>query len=214
MGLHCTFCHCSLPHTPRYQTNRTACLVRTCLFFIQPLFCPLIPSHQSPVPYWCWISGGDAERIMGEYLWLWFALLSSMLFYTLLFLRLRGNIQVDPRNWKHVRFRLHPDSYFQHSAIGREAMSVVIWYPVCYSVLVLPLSVVRWITFHLPGWKATSDMSFILNVVAITLFGCSGAVSVVLILLTRRNLLLLGPNRGSETIDPIPRARSTSYHRD
>lgn len=202
----------SYTHRVSQPTEPHTLFVRLVLSY-NLLSCPLNPLLQSPVPYWCWISGGDAERIMGEYLWLWIALLSSMLFYTLLFLRLRGNIQIDPRNWKHVRFRLHPDSPFQHTSVGREAMAVVVWYPVCYSFLVLPLSVVRWITFHLPGWKASSDMSFILNIVAITLFGCSGAVSVTLILLTRRNLLLLGPNRRSGTTPPIPRARP-SCHRD
>ena len=193
-------------HHPNSPTQADALFVRP-FFSVNLLSYPLNPSFQSPVPYWCWISGNDPERIVGEYFWLWIALLSSILFYTLLFFRLRGNIQVDQRNWKHIRIRLHPDSDFRHTAVTREAMAVVVWYPVCYSFLVLPLSVVRWITFHLPGWKATSDISFILNMVAITLFGCSGAVSVSLILLTRRNLLLLGPGRGSDTNDSIRRVR-------
>ena len=62
---------------------------------------PINSPFQAPVPYWCWISGGDLERIMGEYLWLGIGVLVSVVLYTLLFFRLRGNIQVDPQNWKH-----------------------------------------------------------------------------------------------------------------
>jgi hypothetical protein len=148
---------------------------------------------QSPVPYWCWIIGGDLERIMGEYLWLGIAALSSIVFYTLLFFLLRGNIQVDPQNWKHIHVQLHRDSHTKPTVASREVMGVVIWYPICYSIVVVPLFVVRWITFHPPSGF---DMPFIATALVITLFGFSGVVSVVLILLTRRDLLLLGPSRG------------------
>ena len=71
----------------------------------------------------------------------------------------------------------------------------VIWYPISYTILVLPLSIVRWMTFHPPEEKAP-DTPFVFTAVAITIFGLSGVVSVVLVMSTRSNLLLLGPNRG------------------
>ena len=171
----------------------------TDFFFVRPLFTqlPLLlinPSFQRPTPYWCWISGSDAERIVGEYLWLWIAALLSILLYTLLFFRLRGNIQVDPLNWKRIHVRLHPDSYFQPTAVSREAMGVI-WYPICHTILILPLSIVRWITFH-PLGKNAPEIPFPFIAMANTIFTLSGVVSVVLIMFTRRNLLLLGPNRG------------------
>ena len=162
------------------------------LFSLNPLSCLLILSFQRPSPYWCWIGGGDAERIMGEYLWLWMAALLSIFLYKLLFFRLRGNIQVDPLDWRRIHIRLHPDSHFQPTAASREAMAVI-WYPICYTILVLPLSIARWTTFH---GKSASKMPFAVTAIVTTVFGLSGVVSVVLTVLTRRNLLLLGPNRG------------------
>jgi len=191
MELPYTFRHCWLSCL---QLNRPGCLLRTSSFHSISPPCLLSPCFQSPSPYWCWISGGDAERLVGEYAWLWVAACSSIFLYTVLFFRLRGNIQVDPRDWKRIHVRLHPDTPFQPTAATREAMAVI-WYPICYTFLVLPLSIVRWMTFH-PSGKGGSEPPFVFTAIAITVFALSGVVSVVLIMLTRRNLLLLGPNRG------------------
>ena len=134
---------------------------------------------------------------MGEYLWLMLGMLSSIVSYTLLFFRLRGNIQVDPQNWKHIHLQLHRDPDMKPTAASREAMAVIIWYPICYSIIVLPLIVVRWITFVPPSGRTASDVNFPANVAAITIFGFSGVVSAMLVLFTRREVLLLGPSRGA-----------------
>jgi hypothetical protein len=139
---------------------------------------------------------GILERIMGEYLWLMLGVLSSIVLYTLLFFRLRGNIQVESPSWKNIHVQLHRDSHTKPTAASREVMAVIIWYPICYSIIVVPLIVVRWITFVPPSGKTASDVQFPATVAAITLFGFSGVVSAMLILLTRRDLLLLGPSRG------------------
>jgi hypothetical protein len=205
MDLPYTLCHYCLLQTPLQQPNRPGCLLRTLSFPRNLLPCLLITSSQSPTPYWCWISGGfDAERIAGEYFWLWTAALSSIFLYTLLFFRLRGNIQVDPQNWKRIRIRLHPHSLPDEfsflnapapsTAAGREAMAMI-WYPICYTVLVLPLSIARWCAFHPPKTKP-DEMPFAVTAVVIAMFGLSGVVNVVLIMLTRRNLLLFGQRRG------------------
>ena len=155
---------------------------------------------QSPTPYWCWIGGGfDVERIVGEYLWLWTAALSSIFFYTLLFFRLRGNIQVDPQDWKRIRIRLHPRSRVADdpfldapfTTACREAMTMI-WYPICYTILVLPLSVVRWRIFR----QQNVQTPYAVTAVVVTIFGLSGVTNVALIMLTRRNLLLFGERRG------------------
>lgn len=53
--------------------------------------------------FWCWIgSKYEAERIAGEYFWLWACALISIVLYLILFFRLRGNIDVDPDDWKRV----------------------------------------------------------------------------------------------------------------
>ncbi len=181
------------------------------VFFVRPLLSTnlhsfsLVSPFQRPTPYWCWIGGGfDVERIVGEYLWLWTALLSSIFFYTLLFFRLRGNIHVDPQNWKRIRVRLKPSSHFPSdtppfldapsAAAYREAMTMI-WYPICYTILVLPLSIVRWRTFRTPA-HLNFQTPFAATAVVITIFGLSGVANVVLITLTRRNLLLFGHRRG------------------
>ena len=120
-------------------------------------------------------------------------MLASIVLYTLLFFRLRGNIHVDPQNWKRIRIRLHRDPHTKPSLAGREAMGVVIWYPICYSITVVPMIVVRWLSFHpIIG----VPIPFEVTAFVITLFGFSGVFSVMLILLTRRDLLLLGSSRG------------------
>jgi len=180
-------------------------------FFVRPIFSthphlyPLVSPFQSPTPYWCWIGGEFiVERIVGEYFWLWTAALSSIFFYTLLFFRLRGNIHVDPQDWKRIRIRLQPPSHFPsiapyfHDAPSvaayREAMTMI-WYPICYTILVVPLSIVRWRIFHSPAHLKV-QMPFAVTAVVVTIFGLSGVINVVLITLTRRNLLLFGPRRG------------------
>lgn len=181
------------------------------VFFVRPFLSTnlhlfsLVSPFQSPTPYWCWIGGGfDVERILGEYLWLWTAALSSIFFYTLLFFRLRGNIHVDPQDWKRIRVRLQPSSHFHFdtpsfldvpsAAAYREAMTMI-WYPICYTILVLPLSIVRWRTFRTPA-NLNLQTPFAVTAVVVTIFGLSGVANVVLITLTRRNLLLFGQRRG------------------
>ncbi len=182
---------------PPLRTALTTHLIRISssyvLFSLKPPLLSINSSFQRPVPYWCWISGGDLERILGEYLWLGIGVLVSVVLYTLLFFRLRGNILVDPQNWKNIHVQLRRDSDAKPSVASREAMGAVIWYPICYSIVVGPLFVVRWWSFHPPKGF---DMPFIATATVITVFGFSGAVSVLLILLTRRGLLLLGPSRG------------------
>ena len=194
-----------------YSAHRGDNLADPRVFFVRPLPStslhpfPLVSPFQSPTPYWCWIgSGFDVERIVGEYLWLWTALLSSIFFYTLLFFRLRGNIHVDPQNWKRIRIRLQPSSHFPSdtpsfldapsAAAYREAMAMI-WYPICYTILVLPLSIVRWRTFRTPA-HLNLQTPFAVTAVVVTIFGLSGVANVVLITLTRRNLLLFGQRRG------------------
>ena len=169
-----------------------------------------IDAFYTPTPYWCWISNDfNPERVTAEYLWLWIAAFTSIILYTFLFFRVRGNITVDPLDWRRVRFKWRRwntgngdgDGYFDGSGRGarggeagrraaREALSMI-WYPVTYTALVLPLSIVRWSTFR-PIGQAEPNVPFALTCVVVTIFSLSGIVNVSLILLTRKNLLLFG----------------------
>lgn len=62
-----------------------------------------------PIPrFWCWIGPHYLlERIFGEYFWLWFAAFVNILLYPFLYFTLRGNIDVDPTNWRRVSASLH-----------------------------------------------------------------------------------------------------------
>jgi hypothetical protein len=71
----------------------------------------------------------------------------------------------------------------------------MIWYPICYTILVLPLSIVRWRTFRSPA-HLKLQTPFAVTAVVVTIFGLSGVVNVALVTLTRRNLLLFGQRRG------------------
>ncbi|EIN11599.1 hypothetical protein PUNSTDRAFT_118927 [Punctularia strigosozonata HHB-11173 SS5] len=144
--------------------------------------------YEAPSPYWCWIAGKQnhylADKIMGEYLWLWLTLVLSVVLYTLLWLLLRGNVDPEEgRPWK-VTWQRRPSDHVEKNNLG------ILAYPVVYSAIILPLSVVRWITF------ATNHVPSAATFFVVTLFNLSGLVNVLMLLLVRSKLLLFGAARG------------------
>ncbi|KAI0058572.1 hypothetical protein BV25DRAFT_1786561, partial [Artomyces pyxidatus] len=140
--------------------------------------------YDTPTPYWCWVGERyGTERIAGEYLWLWIALFSSVIMYIPLYFWSQGYLSLAEGSW--WRFRVHrPTKRPSTRAIGMLA------YPAVYSLLVLPLSVVRWITFR-TQLSVPSAATFCV----VFLFSLSGACNVLLLLLTRPQLLLFGTPR-------------------
>ncbi|CAE7200361.1 unnamed protein product, partial [Rhizoctonia solani] len=136
----------------------------------------------------CWISGKyKAQRFGAEYVWLWISGFGSILLYIPLFLIMRGNIMWDPIiGWKSLRWSWRKDD------IG---VNSLIWYPLTYTITVLPVSIVRWISFN--GGHVDAAVVF----VAASIFNLSGLVNVGLILFTRTGVFLLGP-RVLGGIDP------------
>jgi len=149
--------------------------------------------YETPTPFWCWIGNGqryNAERIAGEYFWLWLTLLVSIFTYGPLFFWMRGNITVDPKRWCKVRF--HAKKSENPPEATRRSMCMIA-YPFVYSIVVLPLSAVRWASgFGSDTHKIPSAATF----VVIFLYSLSGVFNAILFLLTRSDLLLLG-NTGS-----------------
>ncbi|CAE6343038.1 unnamed protein product, partial [Rhizoctonia solani] len=131
----------------------------------------------APTPYWCWISANyNAHRIGAEYVWLWISGFGSVLLYTPLFLLLRGNIKWDPEvGWASLAW-----SWRGNNVLGSNTL---LWYPLAYTITILPVSIVRWIMFS--GGQVSAAASF----VAVSIFNLSGVVNVGLILLTRTNVL-------------------------
>lgn len=68
-------------------------------------------------------------------------------------------------------------------------------YPVAYSIIVLPLSVVRWLTFSKVQGCGRSSIPSEATFVSVFLHGCFGFVNVVLLLTTRQALLLFDDPR-------------------
>ncbi|KAJ7745447.1 hypothetical protein DFH07DRAFT_748882 [Mycena maculata] len=142
---------------------------------------------ESPTPYWCWLGQSYLGlRIGGEYMWLWVTLGVSAVAYLLLFFWARGNITVNEGSW--WRFAVHPSSANAVDRGLRRSSYTMIAYPVCYSVLILPLSVVRWIGFTHSDAAIPSAAEF----AVISVYGLSGAINVLLLLNTRPNSVLFG----------------------
>ncbi|KAG8857234.1 hypothetical protein FRB96_005909 [Tulasnella sp. 330] len=190
-----------------------------------------------PTPFWCWIGPSYLwERIFGEYFWLWFCALVNVVAYPFLFFTLRGNIEVDPTNWRRIRFRRRggdgifgqvispgrtsrPISKDEESVRilkmrNKEAMKMF-WYPLSYTILVLPLSITRWSTFRSKDQSATpvKDMSIVTTSAVLFVFGLSGLVNVLLFLFTRPNLLLFNIRRDHRRQRKLELLSSVSFNR-
>jgi len=137
-------------------------------------------NYETPTPYWCWISPRyPGERLAGEYIWLWTALFASAILYIPLYFWAEGFWSVDNENKFHW---LGPDQRVGY--IQRRASLGMLLYPLSYSLIILPLTVARWLQFghhHVP-----SAVTFF----AISMFYLSGAINVLLFLIIRPELLL------------------------
>jgi hypothetical protein len=67
-------------------------------------------------------------------------------------------------------------------------------YPIAYTLLVLPLSIARWISFTRPDETVPSWATFLVN----TIYNLSGFVNVFLLLVLRRTSGLLGGENDDE----------------
>jgi hypothetical protein len=124
-------------------------------------------NYETPTPYWCWISPGySRERLAGEYIWLWIALLASVMVYTPLYFRARGHEQMQ-------------------AALAMP----MLFYPLAYSLVVLPISITRWLEFKNSNTIVPSAATFF----AVSLFNLSGAINVFRFLMVRSPLLLFTP---------------------
>ncbi|KAF8893529.1 hypothetical protein BD779DRAFT_1506741 [Infundibulicybe gibba] len=146
--------------------------------------------------YWCWI-GQDylSFRIWGEYIWLWITLGFSIVAYVLLFFWSRGNITVNENSW--WKFKIHRRHSLSDEEDGERGYSLTLLpipysYPVVYSILILPLSVVRWIGFVQERGGKPSNIASSATITVIAIYGLSGLFNVILLLTTRPNSILFG----------------------
>jgi len=137
------------------------------------------------IQYWCWIGPGYVVvRVLEEYAWFWLTLLVSLLAYVPLFFWGRGNITVNQRKW--FKFHCHRSEDCADDLSDRRRALKLIAYPLIYSILIIPLSAVRWVEF-IHGDAAIRPAAA-LSVFAI--YALSGVCDVVLFVIIRPGLLL------------------------
>jgi len=177
--------------------NRTISVIVNCVTFVFVILWvgigfgihtnPPEEYYAVPTPYWCWI-GEDffGERLGGEYIWYWIALFGSILLYIPLFLLAFDLIRTGTE-WYRPRAEIPrlrrarydgPNQNVEAPHRNRRLWSTIL-YPILYCILVLPLSIVRWLDFGGASTKAAAT----LTVVAI--FGLSGALNAMLYAFTR-----------------------------
>ncbi|KAN0105265.1 hypothetical protein V8E52_011204 [Russula decolorans] len=139
-------------------------------------------NYDTPTPYWCWISPKfSGIRLGGEYLWLWIALFASAILYIPLYFWTEGRLSVDEESW--YKFHMSdPDQRVEYAQ--RRAALRMLLYPLAYSLVVLPLSISRWLQFS--NHNVSSAATFF----GVTMFNLSGAINVLLFLVVRPQLLL------------------------
>ncbi|KAJ7723420.1 hypothetical protein B0H16DRAFT_341916 [Mycena metata] len=129
---------------------------------------------------WCWITSQyKLEQIFMQYLFEFTSVIFSTFLYTATLLRARGNlIKVDGR-WV-LRFLSAGDSWqldFGRDFTDAASLRLIkhmIWYPVAYAALIMPIALVRISEF------AGSKPAFWVTVVADLIFNLFGFVDVVL----------------------------------
>jgi len=140
-------------------------------------------NFEAPTPYWCWIGPNyKMERIAGEYLWLWIALFASVVMYVPVHFWMKGQLSVDNEKW--YKFRLAKTDI---ESSQRRATWGILFYPLAYSLIVIPLSISRWLQFD---HKTVPPAAIFFGQI---MFNLSGAVNVLLFLIVRPHLLLFTP---------------------
>ncbi|KAN0138425.1 hypothetical protein V8E53_003888 [Lactarius tabidus] len=142
--------------------------------------------YETPTPYWCWVGPAyKGERLAGEYVWLWTPLFASVIMYIPLYFWTKGRLSIDPEKW--YKFRLSSESESDDGYQMRRAALGMLFYPLAYSLVVLPLTIARWSLFN--HKKVSSAATFF----GVSVFNLSGAINVILFLIVRPQLLLFSP---------------------
>ncbi|KAG8946206.1 hypothetical protein FRC03_001446 [Tulasnella sp. 419] len=128
-----------------------------------------------PAGLWCWVADNyKGEKIGLQYGIFWFVALTNFLLYIPLFLSLRK----EARNGRST----------ESNQQRRETMSIakkMLVYPVAYIILILPMSIIRFIGFYDPN----ADVEAVWRAIAGVIYAASGLVNALLYIITRPRLL-------------------------
>jgi len=139
-----------------------------------------------PSGAWCWITRNyGVEQIFLEYFLEYFAAITSLILYTAILLRVRGNLIITGGSW---RFRTVPpgESWklcFSRDLLDTAMLSVakmMVWYPVAYTALLIPITITRISEF------SGASIPFGATVVADSIYNLTGLVNVILFLCLQR----------------------------
>lgn len=142
--------------------------------------------------YWCWITPKyPTEQVTTEILFIFISAGSSFILYLLVFFRLRGNIRVSGRHKIHfhqrpqIRVSRTIDGVYivtEDRCVESHLMVLarqMLWHPIAYIVLVLPLTATRLSAFTgTPG-------SFPIIIISASTFVLTGFINAVLFCTTR-----------------------------
>ncbi|KAH8106400.1 hypothetical protein DFH11DRAFT_1272107 [Phellopilus nigrolimitatus] len=173
----------------------------------------------TPTPTWCYISQSHGIlRVTAGYAYAWLAALGEVVVYGLLWARLRGCITVElggngrrQRDERRRSTRIRWSGWAGSRAIGMETTEAsgregrnedsrraqnearkMLWYPLCYIIIILPLSVTRWTSFLAHSSQQRTEIPFALTAAVEALFKLGGLADVLLFAITRPNILLFG----------------------
>lgn len=136
---------------------------------------------------WCWITPEyGVQHITLDYMIMFISAVISFVLYTLVYLRLRGNVVV---HGIHIRFRMRRASLsWQGSEQGIQDEHIMViarqmlLYPIAYTIIILPIAAARF-----SDWFG-HDVPFGVTVFCDTIYLLSGTTNVVLFSITRRIL--------------------------
>jgi len=162
--------------------------------------------YATPTPYWCWLGQGfTAERFAGEYVWFWLTLFVSIASYIPLFLLHRGVIkpgpawyapkeeegnnsdEEEPKNPSEEDTNNLDTDRVKSKAFSRKPARLwtAIVYPIVYCLVILPCSIIRWISFRQETIDGASHIPPVVTFIFGILFSLSGVLNAVMYPLTR-----------------------------
>ncbi|KAK7443270.1 hypothetical protein VKT23_015867 [Stygiomarasmius scandens] len=163
-----------------------------CLVVVVVLIGPAAIEKKEKGPYfgisgpWCWITSAyPKEQILLEYFFEFLSATLSFILYTIILLRVRGNLIRLNGSWK---LRFVPNGEGWQLSLGRDLIDSamlkvaqnMVWYPVAYTVILIPITITRLSEF------SGNHVAFGAVIFADVVFNLTGFVNVILLLLTRR----------------------------